>query len=66
MTTKEDRYKNWQRRLSAEKKTRTELLQKVVASQAPCPRSAVRGVNRLRSLFGLDPITEKEETPPGP
>ena len=63
MATREERYKNWQRQRSAEKRARTELLQKVVAKQAPCPRPAIRGVNLLRNLFGLDPVSEKGANP---
>jgi hypothetical protein len=62
---KGQRYDNWQRRRSAEKRARTEeeLFQKMVAKQAPCPRPAIRGVNLLRSLFGLDPVSEKGANP---
>ena len=62
---KGQRYDNWQRRRSAEKKAQTEeeLFQKMVAKQAPCPRPAIRGVNLLRSLFGLDPVSEKGANP---
>ena len=60
---KGQRYDNWQRRRSAEKRARTELLQKVVAKQFPCVRSSIRGVNLLRNLFGLDPVSEKGANP---